>query len=360
MTHAAHAADQEGGFRLRKIISLMSQLIPSVVSGEGAPVAAGPQSAQHPAVAEPPRPDPLRGQGAPSGEAVGGERSPSAELETARRAFRDLVCRLGRAGDELADLMTAQGGTVAPPAGSELSALAAELSSRLRRLDERLDRVEQGVAARFDLPPAVLDPVLGACLQVTQVVKLGFEQQQASLACAQAATQAGLERVIELATPPAPVNPGAPSVHEWQSALFGDALASDIELATLITEVCQNLLAGDAAASTFVGQLLIYRHSAPERRPQLLKDIGEAYYRCFPKVDDADGLFERALVTWLQRTCEQAGFQNRIEPVHPGERFDSTRHTTLDKGGVEIVRVHGWVVLRDPGKVYTKALVSVR
>jgi hypothetical protein len=50
---------------------------------------------------------------------------------------------------------------------------------------------------------------------------------------------------------------------------------------------------------------------------------------------------------------------NTIELVHPGERFDATRHNASTRG-VEITEVHGWIVLRDNGKVYTKANVTVR
>jgi len=45
--------------------------------------------------------------------------------------------------------------------------------------------------------------------------------------------------------------------------------------------------------------------------------------------------------------------------VHPGQRFDAARHNAASRG-VEIVAVHGWVVLREGGKVYTKATVAVR
>jgi hypothetical protein len=68
---------------------------------------------------------------------------------------------------------------------------------------------------------------------------------------------------------------------------------------------------------------------------------------------------EEALVQWLQRSCETAGIYNTIALVHPGERFDSARHTASSRG-VEIREVHGWIVLRDNGRVYTKATVTVR
>jgi len=70
---------------------------------------------------------------------------------------------------------------------------------------------------------------------------------------------------------------------------------------------------------------------------------------------------ETALAAWLKETCAEAGIANIIELGNPGERFDSTRHTASTRGGgVEITEVLGWIVLRDNGKVYTKATVAVR
>ena len=91
----------------------------------------------------------------------------------------------------------------------------------------------------------------------------------------------------------------------------------------------------------------------------LLKEIGEAFYRWQPKAQPGANRMEDALVAWLQRACEDAGIGNSIELVDPGERFDSSRHSA-DGRGVEIIEVRGWIVLRDNGKVYTKATVAVR
>ena len=96
-----------------------------------------------------------------------------------------------------------------------------------------------------------------------------------------------------------------------------------------------------------------------DKMPPLLKDIGEAYYRWQPKSRPGSDRMEEALVAWLKETMQDAGIANTIEVVQPGERFDSTRHTASTRG-VEITEVHGWVVLRDNGKVYTKASVAVR
>jgi hypothetical protein len=93
--------------------------------------------------------------------------------------------------------------------------------------------------------------------------------------------------------------------------------------------------------------------------PPLLKDMGEAYYRWRPKVRPRPDPMESALVEWLGETLQDAGIANTVALVHPGERFDSSRHTAASRG-VEITEVRGWIVLRDNGKVYTKANVAVK
>ena len=119
------------------------------------------------------------------------------------------------------------------------------------------------------------------------------------------------------------------------------------------------MLEGNAGACALAGQLLVFQSAPPERLPQLLKDVGEAFYRWQPKKTPGTNPMEEAVVAWLQRSCENAGINNTIEPVHPGERFDSTRHNATSRG-VEITEVRGWIVLRDNGRVYTKATVAVR
>jgi hypothetical protein len=65
------------------------------------------------------------------------------------------------------------------------------------------------------------------------------------------------------------------------------------------------------------------------------------------------------LADWLNELTEAAGLPNSIQLVRPGDRFDSNRHVARGRG-VKIVAVHGWVVLRDNQRVYTKANVSVQ
>jgi hypothetical protein len=146
---------------------------------------------------------------------------------------------------------------------------------------------------------------------------------------------------------------------DWQRAILGRELAEYPGLEAERRQLFAGFLRGEPAACGLAGQLLLFQSASAERMPPLLKDIGEAYYRWQPKTQSRPGILEQALVRSLQRTCEAAGIANTIELVGPGERFDSTRHNASMRG-VEITEVHGWVVLRDNGKVYTKAAVSVK
>jgi hypothetical protein len=136
-------------------------------------------------------------------------------------------------------------------------------------------------------------------------------------------------------------------------------LADNSALAFQWDQLLSGILEGEPGACGFAGQLLVFQSAPPERLPQLLKDVGEAFYRWQPKTSPGTNAMEEALVSWLQSRCEAAGIYNTIEVVHPGQRFDSARHTATSRG-VEITEVHGWIVLRDNGRVYMKASVSVR
>ncbi len=164
----------------------------------------------------------------------------------------------------------------------------------------------------------------------------------------------GVQSLAELLVPPPQKDTPALS-GDWLAAILGPQLA-DTDAGRRLLE---GVLAGENAAQGLAGQLLVFRSATPERLPQLLKDVGEAYYRWSPKTKPGQNPFEDALAGYLQRTCESAGIYNQIEVVHPGQRFDAARHTAASRG-VEIVEVLGWIVLRDNGKVYTKAAVEVR
>jgi hypothetical protein len=151
----------------------------------------------------------------------------------------------------------------------------------------------------------------------------------------------------------------APASGDWERAILGANLADNPDLAFQCRKLVSGVLQGDAGSGSLAGQLLLFQSAAPEKMPGLLKEIGEAYYRWHPKTTPVSNKFEEALVAWLQRKCEEQGISNTIELVHPGERFDASRHTASGRG-VEIIGVNGWIVLRDNGKVYTKANVAVK
>lgn len=159
---------------------------------------------------------------------------------------------------------------------------------------------------------------------------------------------------------PIVATPPAPEPVDWMSALLGPILCEDPQLDDSIHWIEQNILEGNLHALSLVGHLLVFRCAPSDRKPSLLKDVGEAYYRCFPKTRDLSNPFEDALIAWLKQHCEAADLRNSIELVHPGERFDAARHSPVERGGVEIAEVLGWVVLRDGGKVFSKASVQTR
>ncbi len=150
-------------------------------------------------------------------------------------------------------------------------------------------------------------------------------------------------------------------VHQspWEQVVFGQDLAHFESLAPERAALIAGLVAGEGGAMTLAGQLLIFRAAPPERLPGLLKDVGEAFYRWRPGAGDGPDPMRDALIAWLRTKCEAVGVPNTIEPVYPGDRYDSKRHSAKQQG-VEVVAVQGWIVLRDNGKVYTKASVTVK
>lgn len=145
----------------------------------------------------------------------------------------------------------------------------------------------------------------------------------------------------------------------WKNIFFGPDLANNEALTALRDKVVQGLLGGDRNTTGLAGTLLLFQSATPDRMPQILKDVGEAYYRWNPRTQLGNDPLRNALITWLHRKCESVGVSNTIEIVQPGDRFESSRHNAKQRG-VEVTQVAGWVVLRDNGKVYTKATVAVK
>ncbi len=287
--------------------------------------------------------------------------------------LRELTTQLDRLGEQLrqvgshvAEYLVRREAQSPPPAESAGGALEKQIAA----LAEKLDRLaESGVAKSTGpaAPPAGLsEQSIRPLLAPLQDRLESLTRQTGSLAEGlrevQTHVDGGFQEIARLLCPPEPAAEPQPAPRvtgDWERAIVGPGLAANANLAFQRQQLVTGVLDGDAGACSLAGQLLVFQSAPAERLPQLLKDIGEAYYRWQPKTRAATSPMEEALVAWLRQCCDLAGISNTIELVHPGERFDAARHNAASRG-VEITAVHGWIVLRDNGKVYMKAAVYVR
>ena len=153
---------------------------------------------------------------------------------------------------------------------------------------------------------------------------------------------------------------GGISRDQLMKIFLGPELCENNSLSIDRDELLDGFLRGDRASAGLIGTMIEFQSSTPERMPRLLQDIGEAYYRWHPKRSPGAHPFERILAHYVCSVCEANGIKNTIELVETGQRFDAGRHNSSSSHGVEITEVKGWVVLRDNGKVYTRAAVEVQ
>jgi hypothetical protein len=236
---------------------------------------------------------------------------------------------------------------------------------------ETTPTIEPGAAPTVEpaLEPPLVTPIQGAADEGPKAhdAKSQFDFGQATPTDNTAANdfRFGSEPDAPAAAEPIHVSPTpvvAPTVGgqiDMEQVMFGQDLAANQSLYQDRNQLLQGLYTNDPAAMTLLGQLLIFRGATSERMPGLLKDIGEAYYRWRPQGSHGPDAFRDELTGWLQRKCEAAGVPNTIQLVRPGDRYDSKRHHSKQRG-VEVSEVRGWVVLRDNGKVYTKATVDLK
>ena len=219
-----------------------------------------------------------------------------------------------------------------------------------KKIDDLANRLARPPAAEPAAPePAAIDPA------ALQALLRPLQEQLAQI-------DAKINTLAERLAPEQPEEPLAatlPGMADWQRALLGVDLAEQPGLDAYRPRLLEGVLQGDEGACALVGQLLTFRSAMTDKMPPLLKDLGEAYYRWQPKTRPGSDPMETAMVGWLRETMQEAGISNTIELVHPGERFDSARHNAATRG-VEITEVRGWIVLRDNGKVYSKAAVAVQ
>ena len=142
----------------------------------------------------------------------------------------------------------------------------------------------------------------------------------------------------------------------WSQIIFGEQLNADPGIGALSGSLLAEVYATEPDAIGMLGYLLAFRSADQERKPKLLKELGEAFYLWKP---DGNPRLLEPLIQWVHATLDRAGINNRIEVVQVGDRYDMQRHNAKDRGA-EVSSVAGWVVLRDNGKVYSKANVAVR
>lgn len=301
--------------------------------------------------------------------------------DRALAALDEKLDALGMRLDQVAEEIAAGGPVMAVEAtpesgktGGEKTISDESLRAVVQPMGQRLDQVEtklRGIGEQIEAKFRTLGEQLAANRVEERLIPALTEIHQgihdSGAAVSNALSQlyqyldAGLRGIHELLRPPEPdaTAPAPVSNAEWQRAVLGDELTDNASLDFQRQSLMDAVLQGDANACGLVGQLLVFRSSPPDKMPLVLKEIGEAYYRWEPKSRPGRNTMEEALVGWLQRCCDAAGVSNTIDLVHPGERFDSTRHNAATRG-VEITDVLGWIVLRDNGRVYTKASVAVK
>lgn len=157
---------------------------------------------------------------------------------------------------------------------------------------------------------------------------------------------------------PVQVAPNAGGMNGLAAIVFPPDLARQPELAPHLQAILHGLMHDDPATVGLVGELLIFRSATIEKMPQVVKDVGEAWYRWRPDRAGGPDPMRDALIDWLHRRLELAGITHRVTLVHVGDRFDSKLHNAQGRG-VEVKEVFGWLVLRAGGSVYTKASVAV-
>ena len=251
-----------------------------------------------------------------------------------------------------------------PTASSDTaSSDPAALESLLRPLQEQLAQIDAKISTLPDQTAGSAQEKLSPeLMQLRDGINQQFGNMSEGIQYLQQQFDAGMQNLAEQLAPEQPEEPAAATaagMADWQQALLGVDLAELPGLEAYRYRLLEGVLQGNEGACALVGQLLTFRSAMTDKMPKLLKDLGEAYYRWQPKTRPGSDPMETALVDWLKETLKDAGISNTIEVVHPGERFDSTRHNAATRG-VEITEVRGWIVLRDNGKVYTKAAVAVQ
>ena len=239
-----------------------------------------------------------------------------------------------------------------------------ELAALLERTLGPAGRIRTG-----DSPPALPVGPPQLCDELQPPRRAWPEILESQLAAAVQRLESRLEALPEqwaasqpATSPRSAPTPAAPPPSEGrlERTLLGEELAADDTIAEARQTLLAGLLSGDRPACSLAGQLLLFQSVAVERLPQILKDLGEAFYQWRPKTAAQTDPLEAALVLWLNKRCGETQCLNYIEVVQPSDRFDHLRHSS-EQGGNEILEVCGWIVARrGSDRPFAKARVTVR
>ena len=245
--------------------------------------------------------------------------------------------------------------TIEQETRADVPAMISDIDDMVR---QGLVEVLAALAQQQQTATATIDGLRSELSRVAEVVAQQLDVQPTEIEAAEPVLP---PQAVPIATPVVTVEPvhisGDAGV--WEATLLGPELCNIAYLAQDRQALLAGLMRDHPPAQALVGQVLAFRACGDERRAQLLKEVGEAYYAWRPEFAQGEDAFREALIGILTAGCQAIGVNNSIELVRPGDRFDSKRHNAKSRG-IEITDVYGWIVLRENGSVYTKASVAAK
>ena len=225
-------------------------------------------------------------------------------------------------------------------------------------IERRIDGSQSEAAART---PSDLGEIAAGMAELREAIQSLRRDLARELAELRQEMKSRVDRPADVAHSLAAAAQTDPAAEQerWEQALLGRELVQNPDLALVRRQLLDDILAGQDAARSLAGQMMLFQSAAVDKIADLMRHVGEAYYQWRPRTTAAEEALERALASWVVKRAAATGLRNTIELVCPGDRFDSSRHLASERGA-EIVAVHGWVVLRENGKVFTKANVTVK
>jgi hypothetical protein len=284
--------------------------------------------------------DPDDPPGQPVGGAYQGPTWPGTNLESpwfdALSDLARLTAEIGRVQAKFTSNLRSL--EIQPPTEPRRS--DSEIGPTLERLEFKIDRLADSLVPRASTIVGRLDELGIAPIELeSRQGQLGSESQRPGCAPGGQGTGGHEDR--------------------WGRAILGHELWESPGIEADRSRLLDGFLGGEPEACSLAAQLILVRYTPAERMLQLIKELGEAYYRWQPKLTEQAMPFESALAAWLTRSGEASGLRNRIELVCPGTRYNPQQHRSSDRG-VEVTQALGWIVLREDGSVYQKANVAVK